>query len=74
MLLDDWLEGQRPNVSDDYGREPLVATRQGRAHKTPLRKYVYQAIRPCFRGAEYPEDWDPKECEAAVVKRRSTVP
>lgn len=66
MLLDDWLEDQRPKVTDDYGREPLVATTQGRANKTTLRKYVYQAMRPCFRGADCPEERNPEECEAAV--------
>jgi site-specific recombinase XerD len=66
MLLDDWIEEKRPNVTDDHGRHPLVASRQGRANKTTLRKYVYQATRPCFRGAECPEDRDPEECEAAV--------
>jgi len=71
MLLDDWLEDQRPNVTDDYGREPLVATVQGRANKTTLRKYVYQATRPCFRGADCPEERDPEECEAAIKDQQA---
>ncbi len=71
MLLDDWLEDQRPNVTDDYGREPLVATTQGRANKTTLRKYVYQATRPCFRGADCPEERDPEECDAAIKDQQA---
>jgi integrase len=71
MLLDDWLEDQRPNVTDDYGREPLVATTQGRANKTTLRTYVYQATRPCFRGADCPEERDPEECEAAIKDQQA---
>jgi len=71
MLLDDWLEDQRPTVTDDHGREPLVATVQGRANKTTLRKYVYQATRPCFRGADCPEERDPEECEAAIKDQQA---
>jgi hypothetical protein len=55
MPLDGWLEDRCPNVADDYGREPLVATTRGRANKSALRTYVYPATRPCFRGASVSE-------------------
>jgi integrase len=37
-LLDDWLADRRPDVSDEHGREPLLATKQGRPHPTPSRR------------------------------------
>lgn len=27
-LLDDWIDNQRPDVTDRYGREPVVATQR----------------------------------------------
>lgn len=29
-VLDDWLANQRPDVEDEYGREALLASKQGR--------------------------------------------
>jgi len=63
-LLDDWIANRRPDVTDDHGREPLLASRQGRAHRTTLRGYCYRATRPCSYGEECPHDRDPNECEA----------
>jgi site-specific recombinase XerD len=63
-LLDDWIANKRPDVTDDQGREPLLASRQGRAHRTTLRGYCYRSTRPCAYGEECPHDRDPKECEA----------
>jgi len=33
-LLDDWIADQRPDMTDEHGREPLLATTQGRIHET----------------------------------------
>jgi len=63
-LLDDWIANKRPNVTTDNGRQPLLASRQGRAHRTTLRGYCYRATRPCAYGEECPHDRDPDECEA----------
>ncbi len=63
-LLDDWIANKRPDVTDEHGREPLLASRQGRAHRTTLRGYCYRATRPCAYGEECPHDRDPDECEA----------
>jgi len=32
-LLDDWVELKRPAVTDEYGREPLITTTNGRIAK-----------------------------------------
>ncbi len=55
-LLHDWLETKRPSVTDEYGREPLLASREGRTNKTTLRAYVYRWIRPCVYTTECPHD------------------
>jgi len=64
-LIDDYLENRRPDVTDEYGREPLLASQQGRISKSTIRKYVYKWSRPCAVGAKCPHDRDPAECDAA---------
>jgi integrase len=65
-VLDDWLADQRPAVTDDYGREPLLATQYGRVHGQTIQKWVYRFSRPCAIGNECPHDRDPDECDAAT--------
>lgn len=69
-VIDDWLEHQRPDVTDDHGRKPLLASNRGRAHGQTLQKYIYQWSRPCAIGEECPHDRDPKTCE--VTQRHDT--
>jgi integrase len=73
-LIDDWLENQRPSVTDEYGREPLLATRQGRPNKTTLRAYVYRWTRPCTYSSECPHDRDLGECDALGHDEASKCP
>lgn len=63
-LLDDWLETQRPEVQDDFGREPLLASYDGRTHTTTLRSYVYRWSQPCRYTNECPHDRTVDNCEA----------
>ncbi|QLG61940.1 tyrosine-type recombinase/integrase [Halorarum salinum] len=62
-LLDDWLTQKRPDVTDEYDRTPLLATRQGRANKTTLRAYVYRWTRPCVTDNPCPHDRNPDDCD-----------
>jgi integrase len=63
-VLDAWLEQRRPAVSDEYGREPLVSTPQGRVHKNTLRRDCYRWTRPCVVTAECPHGRDIEDCPA----------
>jgi integrase len=63
-LVDDWIANRKPDVTDEYGREPLLATQQGRAHRTTIRGYCYRVTRPCEFGKECPHNRDPNDCEA----------
>ncbi|MFC6875381.1 tyrosine-type recombinase/integrase [Halobellus marinus] len=73
-LLDDWLSTQRPDVTDEYGRTPLLASRQGRTKKSTLRSYVYRWTRPCVYDDECPHDRNPDECEAMTRDSASRCP
>lgn len=63
-VLDAWLEKRRPAVTDEYGREPLVATPQGRAHKNTLRRDCYRWTRPCIVIGDCPHGREIDDCPA----------
>jgi len=50
FVLEDYINELRPERTDDYGRNPLFASSQGRYQKTSLRVYINQMTRPCCTG------------------------
>jgi integrase len=73
-VLQAYIEGPREDVRDEYGREPLVTTSEGRASPSTIRDTMYAVTRPCWRDAECPHDKDPKTCEATYYTKASTCP
>lgn len=74
-LLDDWLSDQRPDVTDDYDREPLLATTKGRPHAQTIQQYVYATTRPCIFTGECPIGREQATCEALdTAKAASKCP
>lgn len=71
-LLNDWLDDQRPDVTDEHGREPLLATAYGRIHVTTIQQYAYMATRPCTYGAACPHDRNPTTCEATEERYQAS--
>ena len=63
-ILTDWIEDQRPRVTDDYDREPLVTSNQGRVHRSTLRRDCYLYTRPCVFTDECPHDRTIADCVA----------
>lgn len=54
--LDQYISVNRPDVTDDHGREPLFATKHGRMHGSTLQSKVYGAtscryVGDCGEGA-----------------------
>lgn len=49
-ILTDYLEHNRADSTDDYGRAPLFTTLVGRMHRGTMRNVVYRTTAPCFRG------------------------
>lgn len=47
QLIEDWISHNRPDSTDEYGRNPLMATDAGRMAKGSIRKSVYRVTRPC---------------------------
>lgn len=65
-VLDDYIETHRYDVDDDYGRQPLLTTTQGRPAISTLRRRVYKWTRPCQVGESCPHGKSPETCEAAI--------
>jgi integrase len=62
--VDDYIETHRRENTDEYGRDPLLTTRHGRAAKTTITKYCYNWTRPCAFGKGCPHGRDVDDCEA----------
>ena len=41
-VLRAWIDDRRPDVVDDHGRDPLVASRYGRMTHSPIRTRIYK--------------------------------
>jgi integrase len=74
LVLDDWIRERQPDVTDDHGRRPLLATKHGRVADSTIRMYCYQVTRPCAYGQECPHDREPDECEAAGNEEAAKCP
>jgi len=73
-LLDDWITNQRPQTTDEYGRNPLLSTSHGRISKTSLRGQCYRHTRPCKSQNDCPHDRDLDTCEALKSDGASLCP
>jgi site-specific recombinase XerD len=74
QLLIDWIDQRRPDVTDEYGREPLISTSHGRAHTTTLRGDCYRYTRPCVLTRECPHGRDLDDCPATDYESASECP
>jgi len=73
MVLDDYIDSTRPDVTDDHSRSPLIATVHGRRSLQSLRRYSYYWSSPC-RAGECPHGRDPESCEAAEWMHSNKCP
>jgi site-specific recombinase XerD len=64
-VLADYVDVNRPEVQDDHGRDPLLATPYGRISRSTVKHTVYGVTRPCIYSDGCPHDRDPLECDAA---------
>lgn len=72
--IENYIDGPRHDVTDDYGREPLMTTAYGRPADTTIRDALYRVTRPCWRGLECPHDEDPETCEFTKLEKASQCP
>lgn len=72
-ILRDYIEENRVDATDDYGREPLLTTKFGRASDNSVRAWMYQLTRPCMAGMGCPHGRDPDRCEAVDGESRMSA-
>lgn len=68
IILDDYIDQHRHDVTDTHGREPLLTTTQGRPSHSTIRRHVYRCTQPCQRTNECPHDVDMDDCAARGYK------
>lgn len=72
-VLQEYIKVNRYDVTDDYGRQPLITSRQGRLTQNPIRRTAYCWTRPCMIG-DCPHDENPETCEYMHRDKASSCP
>jgi site-specific recombinase XerD len=72
-VLDGYIKTRRYDVRDDYGREPLLTSRDGRASRNAVRAWMYLATVPCLY-TECPHGNDPDTCGYLTYSDASKCP
>jgi site-specific recombinase XerD len=73
QVIADYIQHNRHDVMDDYGRRPLITSKQGRLTGTAIRTAVYRVTQPCTY-SECPHDEEPTDCEYRNYDRVSECP
>ncbi|WP_390884085.1 tyrosine-type recombinase/integrase [Halapricum hydrolyticum] len=72
--LQDYRDRTRPEVTDEDGREPLFASRQGRIAKTTIQAHSYRATQPCEWTGACPHDQEVDACPYRSADKASQCP
>jgi integrase len=75
-ILRDYIRVNRPDVVDEHGRRPLLASKRGtnRLSTSGLRNTVYILTQPCEFGDPCPYGEDPETCVAREHGKGSKCP
>jgi integrase len=72
-VIQDYIDKNRRDKTDEHGREPLLTTRQGRPVPATLRRDCYRVTLPCLSGP-CPHDRDPETCDWKEKDQRPKCP
>lgn len=65
---------ERYDVTDKFGREPLLTTDEGRVTISTIRRDLYKLTRPCVHADRCPHDRDIDTCDATINENASACP
>lgn len=72
-VVDEYVKSHRIEVLDDYGRQPLITSKEGRPATSSIRDWVYLATIPC-KHSPCPHDRVPETCEYTAYKSAGGCP
>ncbi|MDZ7687281.1 MAG: site-specific integrase [Halobacteriales archaeon] len=73
QVIQDYIDQNRFERTDEHGREPLLTTEQGRPVTPTFRRNCYRVTIPCLTGP-CPHNRDPETCEWTEKDERSKCP
>lgn len=73
-LIDEYIAGPRKDVTDEYDREPLLTTAQGRISTSAIQGSIYTITRPCVYGECPHAEYDPETCEFTKRENATKCP
>lgn len=73
-VLDAYIQYNRYDLEDDYGRKPLFTSSEGRPAKSSLRDSIYRISRPCIYTGDCPHGRQQNTCEAMETNKASKCP
>ena len=74
VVLNDYIQVHRHDVTDEHGRQPLFTTKSGRVYKSLIQRHTYVVTRPCHFTGECPHNRDIEGCEASDFDYASKCP
>lgn len=72
-IIQEYIDEHRWERHDEYGRQPLLASMQGRPQVTTITAWCYQATLPCIR-TDCPHGKDPETCAFTSYNEASKCP
>lgn len=73
-IIQDYIDIQRKNKTDQYGRDPLITSQGGRYKPNSIQPVVNAMTRPCKVGLDCPGGRDPDKCEAVYFDNAPQCP
>ncbi len=74
QTIADYIDNNRINELDTFGREPLFTTKSGRPATSTIRRDFYKMTRPCIYGQGCPHDREITECDARTNSNADDCP
>ena len=72
--IKNYIKFHRNEVTDEFGRKPLITTKYGRPAANTIRSSLYRVTRPCWRGEPCPHNRDIDQCDATHLDHASKCP